>query len=71
MKINERVVSNSGDRIIEVTRNNEGHYVLNEFARKYDPEEEVNYEIKVISNLSGRYDSLESAVNEAKRVLNK
>lgn len=65
----KRIHSDCEKRIIEVVRDSDGSYLLREFERKYDPEEEVTYEIRVHSNLSGRYGDLESAVQEAKYLL--
>ena len=65
----KRIYSDCDERIIDIVKNSEGSYLLHEFARKYDSEEEVAYEIRVLSNLGGRYGDLESAVNEAKFLL--
>jgi len=65
----KRIHSDCDKRIIEIVRDSDGSYLLHEFARKYDSEEEVIYEIRVLSNLGGRYGDLDSAVNEAKYLL--
>ena len=65
----KRIHSDCEKRIIEIVRDDDGSYLLNEFVRKYDSEEEVTYEIRVLSNLGGRYGNLSSAVKEAKREL--
>jgi len=65
----KRIYSDCDNRIIEIVKDNDGSYLLHEFARKYDAEEEVTYEIRVLSNLGGRYGYLSSAIEEAKRVL--
>ncbi len=65
----KRIHSDCDKRIIEIVRDSDGSYLLHEFARKYDSEEEVTYEIRVLSNLGGRYGDFESAVKEAKYLL--
>lgn len=66
---NARVLSGSGEQIIEVVRNSDGSFVFHKFVRKYDPEEEKFYEVRELPNPSGRYGDFSSAVKEAKRVL--
>lgn len=65
----KRIHSDCDKRIIEIVRDSDGSYLLHEFARKYDSEEEVTYEIRVFSNLGGRYGDFDSAVSEAKNLL--
>lgn len=65
----KRVYSDKNSRIIEIVKDNDNSYLLHEYVFKYDPEEEVNYEIRVDSNLGGRYGDLASAVKEAERIL--
>lgn len=69
IKKNERVLSDSGEQIIEVVRDSDGSFMLHKFVRKYDPEEEKFYEVRELPNPAGRYGDFSSAVKEAKRVL--
>ncbi|MFA5448780.1 MAG: hypothetical protein WC233_10960 [Sphaerochaeta sp.] len=66
---NERVFSESGEKIIEVVRDSDGSYILHKFVRKYDSEEEKFYEVRELPNPTGKYGNFSSAVKEAKRVL--
>lgn len=65
----EQVTSDSGERIIEVMRDNDGSYILHKFIRKYDPEEETSYEIRAFPDPIGRYGDFDSAIKEAKYLL--
>lgn len=64
-----RVYSECGSRIIEVVSDKNGLYTLREFAPRYDPEEEVTYEVRVEPNISSKFDKLDTALNEAKRLI--
>ena len=65
----ERIISASGEQIIEVVQNDDDSYALHKFVRKYDIEEEKFYEVRELPNPTGRYGDFSSAVKEAKRVL--
>ena len=65
----ERIHSGCGKQIIEVVRDSDGSYLLHEYARKYDDEEEVTYEVRVLSSIGGRYGDFDSAVKEARCLL--
>lgn len=66
---NERVFSDTGEKIIEVVQDSDGSYMLQKFVRKYDTEEAGFYEVRELPNPIGRYGDFSSAVKEAKRVL--
>ncbi len=66
---NERVISGSGEQVIEIVRDGNGSYMLHKFVRKYDSEEEKFYEVRELPDPTGRYGDFSSAINEAKRVL--
>ncbi|WP_170789577.1 hypothetical protein [Ruegeria lacuscaerulensis] len=68
MTRNTRVFSHCGSRIFEISGDEQGGYRLQEFARKYDAEEEVTYEIKVMSNLGGLFGDFDTALKEAERL---
>jgi hypothetical protein len=65
----ERIFSDSGEQVIEVVRDSDGSYVLHKFIRKYDSEEEKFYEVRELPDPTGRYHDVDSAVKEAKRLL--
>ena len=65
----KRLCSDSGEQIIEVSRNSEDFFVLRKFVRKYDLEEGKFYEIKELPNPEGIYSDFSSAIEVAKRML--
>ena len=65
----KRIYSDCNKRILEIVKDDDGSYLLHEFERKHDSEEEAIYEIRVLSNIGGRYRDLESAVQEARYIL--
>ncbi|MBV1882729.1 MAG: hypothetical protein KUG82_13910 [Pseudomonadales bacterium] len=65
----ERVSSVCGMRIIEITRDGDGSYLLRKFVRKYDAEEEKLYEIREYPDPAGRFGDFESAIQEARDIL--
>ncbi|KZN68263.1 hypothetical protein N473_07505 [Pseudoalteromonas luteoviolacea CPMOR-1] len=69
MKTVKRISSESEGICIQIKQSADGTYNLEKYLSKYDPEEEVSYEVKVTPNPSGIFDTLESAEEEAKRVL--
>lgn len=69
MKKMKRLHSDCGKNIIEIVRDDKGAYLLLKFIRKYDSEEDKSYEVRELPDPSGRYESLESAIEEAKRIL--
>ncbi len=69
MNDHSRVYSESGSRILEVVKGEDGLFTLQEFARRYDAEEEITYEIKVESNYSSKFDDFDIALKEAKRLI--
>lgn len=69
MKKIRRIHSNSKEKTIDIIKDDSGAYFLQEFACKYDPEEEVMYEVRVSSIQNGKYGDLDNALKEAKRIL--
>ena len=69
MKIVERVRSDCGTRIIEVLRDTDGAYLLRKFSRRYDREEEKEYEIRELPDPCGRFGDLSTAIRKAKSLV--
>ena len=70
MKKVKRVLSKSKRRFIDVIQAEEGSYLLHQFVRKYDAEEDKNYEIRELPDPVGKFGELEAAILEAKRIVN-
>ncbi|WP_148707055.1 hypothetical protein [Marinobacter sp. F3R11] len=65
----ERISSADGRQIFEVVQDNDGSYLLHKFVRKYDSEEDKSYEIREYPDPTGRFGDFDSAVKEAKNLL--
>lgn len=64
-----RIVSASGDQVVEIVQSRDGLHTLRKFVRKYDSEENKYYEIRELPNPNGFFGDMRSAIEEAKRVL--
>lgn len=69
MKKVQRVDSSDHRFFMEVIENVDGTFSLQRFARKHDPEEQVDYVIRDLPDPIGRFSNLDAAVNEAQRSL--
>lgn len=65
----DHIRSDNGEHIIDVIRDADGSYILNRFVCKYDIEEEKTYEVRVRPDPIGKFGDIESAVREAKNIL--
>ncbi len=66
----QRISSKSENRFIDVMEHEDGYYLLHQFIRKYDAEEDKYYEVRALPDPSGRFGDFSSAVLEAQRVMN-
>jgi hypothetical protein len=69
MKKLKRILSKNENRFIDVIQEESGSYSLHQFVRKYDAEEEQSYEIRVLPDPAGKFGELDTAILEAKRIL--
>ena len=69
MKKIERIASSDEKKFIEILQKEDGSYALQRFARKYDREEESEYEIRELPDPEGKFADLSTAIDEAKRLL--
>ena len=66
---NERVTSADGNTSIEVVKRADGNFSLKMFALRYDSEEEVHYEVRVMPDPGGIFGGIDLAVEEAQRLI--
>ncbi len=65
----KRIYSISEKCFIDVVKSESGYFELEQFARKYDCEEEVFYEIREYPGPVGKFGEFDSAVEEAERLM--
>ncbi|WDE11753.1 hypothetical protein [Thalassomonas haliotis] len=65
----KRIFSINEKSFINVTESEDGIYELQQFIEKYDSEEEVYYEVRVLPGPTGKYGDLEAAISEAERLM--
>lgn len=65
----KRISSIDGKHNIDILLTDDGGYTLQWFISKYDPEEEVDYEIQKKPSPSSIFGDKESAIAEAKRLI--
>jgi hypothetical protein len=64
-----RISSEDKKRFIEVVQTAPGVFSLRRYAVRYDPEEEVDYVIRVFPDPASKFDSSSAAVEEAERLI--
>lgn len=69
MNVLKRIVSDDKRVIIDVVESSSGGFELHQYSNKYDPEEEVFYEVRVLPGPSSKFGDLESAVIEAQNIV--
>ena len=69
MKKVRRISTEDQKTSIEIHESNNGTYVFQKYAKKYDTEEDVYYEVRITPDPSGIYGDIESATKEAKLLL--
>ena len=69
MKQVKRIFSSDGREHIDIFSANDGRYTLQWFISKYDPEEEVDYEVQKKPSPSSIFGDIDSAIAEAKRLI--
>ncbi|MEM9103699.1 MAG: hypothetical protein AAGB12_15425 [Pseudomonadota bacterium] len=65
----ERVSSESGNQFIDIVQADDGSYMLHQFVRKFDPEEEQYYVIRISPDPAGKFGDLTVAFSEAKKIM--
>ena len=65
----KHVLSKSRNRFIDVIKSEDGSYMLQQYVIKYDPEEDLSYKVRELPRPTGKYGDLESAINEAERLM--
>jgi hypothetical protein len=65
----ERITSGDGLKFVEVFQHGDQSYVLRRFAKKFDPEEDVHYEIEILPHPASRFVDLQAAIDEAQRMV--
>jgi len=65
----ERIISGDGLRIFEVFQLDDQSYAIRRFAKKFDPEEDVHYEIEILPHPASRFADLQTAIEEARRMV--
>jgi hypothetical protein len=65
----ERVASGDGLKFVEVFQLDDQSFVLRRFVRKFDPEEEVHYEIEILPHPASRFADRQTAIDEAQRMI--
>jgi len=69
MKKIKRVTSSDGKKLVDVLQEKDGSYSLQRFTRKYDSEEDCEYEIRELPYPEGKFAGLSTAIDAAKRIL--
>jgi hypothetical protein len=64
-----RIKSKNGKRFIDIVKSTDGYYCLQLFLVKYDEEEGCSYEVRQFPDPSGKYGTIESALEEAERLV--
>lgn len=65
----ERIFSSDGKDHIDIFLADDGRYTLQWLISKYDPEEEVDYEVQKKPSPSSTFGDIDSAIAEAKRLI--
>ncbi len=65
----KRIVSKNNKKFIDVIKSENGFYELQQYIKKFDPEEESDYEIRELPGPTGIYGDLDTAINEAERLM--
>lgn len=65
----KRISTEGGKESVEIHQSQDGVFVLQKYVQKYDPEEEVHYEVRVTPDPAGLFGDLDSATQEAKVLL--
>ena len=69
MKKVERIASKDEKNFIHVLEQEDGSFSLQKFVKKYDSEEDSEYEIRVLPDPDGKFADLSTAIAEAERLL--
>ncbi len=65
----DSVLSADGAEIIDIIESQPGVYRLHRYEKKYDPEEQSKYIIRVLPDPDGLFGDLASATAEANRLV--
>lgn len=65
----DSVLSADGTTIIDMIENQPGLYGLHRYAKKYEPEEQSEYIVRILPDPDGLFGDLSSATAEANRLL--
>ncbi|QSX28771.1 hypothetical protein JYB88_10840 [Shewanella cyperi] len=68
MEVIKRIKSKFDNRHVDIVRQANA-FVLELYETKYDDEEECEYTVRVYPNPSGRFETLELALKEAKTLM--
>ena len=65
----KRISSKDENQFIDILQAEDGAYILHKYVKKYDSEEECNYEVREFPDPTGRYGELGPAIYEAEKIL--